>query len=528
MQDQNTQSFLKGRDVVFKLMIVEDEKSTRLGLKECVDWDQYEIEVAAEASNGMSALEQLQHFDVDIVLTDIVMPLMDGIELVRQIRQQKIPVKVVFISGYWDMSYLKSAFQMDAVDYVLKPIKLDELMNVMKKVVGICKKEQAEKNVMKDLSKKLAASLPLLREQFITEILLGYIRNKDQIMQRATFLNLSTIKEEMYTVATVQLNYELDMEYSHSETVSGSLEELELQRMGVKEIISSCLKRSYHFFAMTIKESYVSFIIKSPNSITYSEVMVIADQIQKKILNIMNIQVLIGIGEEVSSIVNLNQSFQKSMRSLEQAYFLGDGGVIHFTDINKGNDISVYYPYDIQEKILNAVRLGKAEEISPMLDLLIQELQSNASVSIDYVRISCLELMLLAEKIILENNNNQNQSTRKANQWIKALQMKTMRQVIEWTAQQLKNITKEIDFNQNKRSKSIIECIKEEVNSKYQEGITIQELADKYYFTPNYLSMLFKKETGQTFNEYLTNKRINKAKSLILNSSSKLYEIAKW
>ena len=156
---------------MYRLLIVEDEKNTREGLRDCVDWASYNIKVVKEASNGLEALSFLLENSADIVLTDVVMPLMDGIELVRQIRQRNITSKIVFVSGYWDMPYLKSAFELDAIDYILKPIKLSELDKVIRKVIKMCEQEREEKERIQKMRNKLEASMPLLREKFIGELL---------------------------------------------------------------------------------------------------------------------------------------------------------------------------------------------------------------------------------------------------------------------------------------------------------------------------------------------------------------------
>ena len=509
---------------MYKLLIVEDERSTREGLRDCVNWDSYNIAVVGEAANGQEALSFLLENPVDIVLTDVVMPLMDGIELVRQIRERNIDTKVVFVSGYWDMAYLKSAFKLDAIDYILKPVKLSELEKVIQKITDICRREMEEKIKVQKMRDKLEASMPLLREKFVAELLTGTFQKKDAIEQRILFLDIPFAADGYYTVITLQASQNVET------NIAEKIEEYEIRRMIIKDVIeSTLLETCYNSFCLTMNgnDTRIIVILHSRHSILYDEIISIAQRMQRNIHAFLDIPISIGIGEEVQNIEFLKISYNKSLRALEQEYFLGEGQIIHYKDIDFRSDVLDYFlHYYTLEKLLNAVRLGNKREVKSIVNQIFKDIESCSGMNIDHIQTICFEIIVLIEKFLLKSYNISLNIGQKKSLWNKILKLKTLKHTEEWLASQLCKLAQQVADIQNKRSKGIIGEIKKFIEEHYSENITVQTLAEEFYLTPNYISMLFKKETGENFKDYLTKIRIDKAKALIQDPLFKLYQVA--
>lgn len=124
--------------MVFKLMIIDDEDNTREGIAERISWDKIGISQIEQADDGVNALKKALDFKPDIILTDVRMPRMDGIELSFKLREVFPECVIIFMSGYADKIYLKSAIQLKAVSYLEKPINLQELAQAVKDAVQLC------------------------------------------------------------------------------------------------------------------------------------------------------------------------------------------------------------------------------------------------------------------------------------------------------------------------------------------------------------------------------------------------------
>mgnify|MGYP001214515674 CR=1 FL=1 len=131
---------------MLKLMIVEDEEIIREGLRECLDWRKLGCEIAAEAEDGAEALAKARMYAPDIVLTDIVMAGMNGLDFIARLREERPdpPPQVILISAHENVAYMKSAFKLDAVDYLLKPFDLGELEQAVRKAAARCRADRAE------------------------------------------------------------------------------------------------------------------------------------------------------------------------------------------------------------------------------------------------------------------------------------------------------------------------------------------------------------------------------------------------
>jgi len=156
---------------MIKLYIVDDESSVRNGLTECIDWQHYGIEVVGTGANGRKAYEDIEKLTPDIVITDIKMPQMDGIELSNLIRKRYPETEIIFLSGYDDVEYLKEAIKVEAVDYIFKPFTMDELDKVINKTIDKIKEREEKKILLAEMQRKIDESMPLLRERFITGVL---------------------------------------------------------------------------------------------------------------------------------------------------------------------------------------------------------------------------------------------------------------------------------------------------------------------------------------------------------------------
>lgn len=134
---------------MLKLMIVEDEEIIREGLRECLDWKYLGCEIVAEAEDGAEALEKARRWKPDIILTDVVMSGMNGIDFVTKLREEESEemAKVVMISAHENVGYMKAAFKLEAIDYLLKPFDIMELEQVIRKVVARCEEERAYYNM---------------------------------------------------------------------------------------------------------------------------------------------------------------------------------------------------------------------------------------------------------------------------------------------------------------------------------------------------------------------------------------------
>lgn len=157
----------------YKILLADDEEEIREGIVQKIDWENLGYTVVGSAENGLEALEKAEHLRPDVVITDIRMPFMDGLELGEKLRVFLPSAKLIFFSGYDDFEYAQKAIQLNAAEYILKPVNAAELTETLKKLKSRMDLEFAEKRDVETLRRNYTESLPVLREQFLVGLMEG-------------------------------------------------------------------------------------------------------------------------------------------------------------------------------------------------------------------------------------------------------------------------------------------------------------------------------------------------------------------
>ncbi|MDR1438843.1 MAG: response regulator, partial [Clostridiales bacterium] len=175
----------------YKLMVVDDNNRDRRVVRELIPFGELGIEAAGEATDGLEALELAGSAMPDIVLSDIRMPVMDGIEMARELSARRSGVKIVFMSSYDEFAFAKSAIDLSICGYILKPVSQAEIAATLRKVVALCEDERRRASEAEALAAQLEQSLPLLREEFFKEILpAGGSLSEAEMRSRMSFLRV--------------------------------------------------------------------------------------------------------------------------------------------------------------------------------------------------------------------------------------------------------------------------------------------------------------------------------------------------
>ena len=178
---------------MYRVIIADDEPVIRRGLRETIEWDALGLEIAGEAADGTEALELIREIRPEILITDIRMPEMDGIQLIREVRELEMNVKITILSGYSDYDYLKAAIRLGVDNYLLKPIDNDELIANLRNTVSEIEKEAAA-------SLQIRQGTNLLRSNTLRRLVAGYI-SQEELREKAdagnSFSGISLRKREM-------------------------------------------------------------------------------------------------------------------------------------------------------------------------------------------------------------------------------------------------------------------------------------------------------------------------------------------
>jgi two-component system response regulator YesN len=191
---------------MLKMIIADDEYNVREGLKEVVQWKELGIEIVADAADGQEAFELCRQLKPDILLTDIRMPMMDGLEAALKLKELEDPVRIIIISGAQDFNYAKTALSLNADGYILKPIKIHELQDTVKKVVASISMERNREEKNQQLKQQLHENMPVLREKFLANLIQGLYKSEQDALNKLEFFGLPLEIDSLLVVAVLQID----------------------------------------------------------------------------------------------------------------------------------------------------------------------------------------------------------------------------------------------------------------------------------------------------------------------------------
>lgn len=273
-----------------KIMIVDDEYYARLALTKTMDWKSNGFSIIGEADNGKTALEMLQRLHPDLILVDINMPIMNGLELIKEIRERKIEVEIIILTGYNDFAYAKQAINYSVSEYLLKPIVEEELLEAIKKVA-----KKIDENVLADV--RIEESLHVLRREFLNNLINGKY-NDEKIIENY-FRNFSMIKRKYARILYVGFTEEENLNFHDFTNI--------LKVLFPITIYPECWK-------LTTNKWGVVMFSDDQGVLTNEEIKNLVESLHRWLVHQENVigEVKIGVGKIVSEVAKLSISYETS------------------------------------------------------------------------------------------------------------------------------------------------------------------------------------------------------------------------
>ncbi len=509
---------------MYKLLIVDDEERVCRGLKAALDWSDYGIEIIGEAEDGKQALEIAVRKKPHIIISDIYMPGMDGLELTDKIKKLIPHTKVILLSGYDKFSYAQKAVRNKAFDYVLKPIKIENMLKIIEKAKKQIEIELSRLRDEKKLKQQLEENLPLLKEKYINYLLKNRF-SLEQLNSNHQYLKINL--KNYYLIVMI-------IEIHKFEDYFMKDQQRQLNVLGLKKIIVDYIQED--FVGGEVIEDFPEKLIVIINYSSDLETIELTEKLEilsSKVKNIIydnyNKKTTIGIGQPYKDSQHLFDSYQEARDALEYKIFLGRGETIFFSDVGVIKNKSKFlYPIHKEEKIVLALKIGDIENISQYTWEFIKFCQERKSISPIDLRRNCLQLIYTVYKKLLEWDISFNYNDFRESEVVDTIKnVSSITELKKYLIENLEKITLIIKEKRKSQDKSIIRKACKFIENNYDKDISLNDIADSVYLTPNYFTNQFKEATGKTVITYLTETRINRAQDLLLNTQLKVYEISR-
>ncbi|WNR45471.1 response regulator transcription factor [Paenibacillus roseipurpureus] len=506
---------------MYRLVIVDDEPTVRYGLSTYFDWENYGIEVVGEADDGDVALELIERIKPDIVLTDVRMPQMDGIRLSHAIKERFPTMKIVFVSGHDDADYLKSALKVNAVDYIFKPVDRIELAAVVERVVNELKEAEQERTYIVDMQVKLTQSMPLLREKFLMSLIRDGIPHPAKIKDRLDFLGLDLPDQAVYWTIVVKIDDSAQVVATRSER------DQQLLSYSILNIVQEIIQKYMQGYAFENRNGeFVGIMRMGEDDNQEEQLFRVAEDIRDSLQRWLKISVTIGVGERISGLSSLPQSYSQAQEAADHRWFLGKNHIISMDHLQQ--DTESLYRFDSAdgERILSVLKAADKEALRIHLNNVFEALSQHRKQGFTYGRNVSLQLILLTSRLLQELNMvGADMENKEKDLWERIFKLESITDLRHIVEAHFLEVCEKIEEKRKGKPKNVIERIQSFIEQRYADNLQISDIAKEVYLSSTYMCLLYKQETGETINDYVTKVRIEKAKELLSDPRIKFYEI---
>lgn len=500
-------------DEILKVILIDDEYLVRDLLKKCVDWTELGMMIVGEASNANEAMLLVDKFVPDIIFTDICMPSVDGIELSKMVIEKYPAIKIVIITGYEDFDYVKRSLKAGVTDYLLKPINDDEIKKVALHIKSKIMTERKHWDEYRRLKKQLADDLPYLKEKFLNELLISSF-SEDEIKEKLEYYQINIIAGNFQTSLCEIAPLRIDSR--EEENLILQLQCIDLIRRHFEE-----LPRIHVFF----DNRHRIVILSNNDAINISEY---CQNLKMTLLSQYRCSICIGIGGIHSGVKNIGASYREACNALKYRILFGKNQVINHQDTNLSISDKWSLSNDQIDIFVFYLKAGMKEQVLKTLETFFIELSNSQKITIDLIRVLASNLISIILNVIAELGINITEISHNTSQpYENVFKVETLPEMLEYIQKFSVDSTDIINNLRRKKVNKVIKEIQDYLITNYNNSeLSLSGVAKHFFLNPSYLSRIFKQETNQTFIEYLTGIRMDRAISLFKDTDLKVYQIA--
>ncbi len=500
---------------MFKVFLVEDEIVVRESIRDHLPWDQTEFMLVGEAADGEIALPLIEETRPDILITDIKMPFMDGLELSRIVKRNQPWIKIIIISGYDEFSFAKEAINIAVTDYLLKPLSSQDLLATLDRVAGQIEEEALRRAELENLSRCVKDSRQVIAERFLSDLSTGIVPSGEAI-EKAENLGVDLISR-FFVVAVVassiRQKISLHQEYNEYIKSENLIDEL-------LEVNTDVLK-----FTHNLKE--IVLIFKGDDAEQVEQTCFSACQSLKyEVERRTSCSLSIDIGSVRERIQGIAESFRDAQTASRFNYIFGKNKIVGIKDterakFNSGSILAL----DIST-FAEALKTGERAAIEKILTDHIDKVYA-MNIGRMYRHFAVIELALALAKFVTELGGDVNELLSELENLDTILEGTDSSELKKYLLQILQRAHEFREKCKSNKYGDLISKAKKFIEDNFSDSeMSLVAVARTVNVSPSHFSTIFSQETGQTFIEFLTETRIRKAKEYLKTSSLRSSEIA--
>ncbi|MDU4961633.1 MAG: response regulator [Sporomusaceae bacterium] len=502
------------------IMIAEDEQLERQALRYIIDNNCPELRIVGETGDGNSAVRIACIQKPDIVLMDIRMPELNGLEAAAAIREFLPDTIMIILTAFDEFNYARQALSVGAVEYLLKPVRPGELVKTLHAVVEKVESRKQKQREEAALRKRLEEARPFMKMSFVHDLVSGNIAGLEQLQERALLLGLHT------SPCAVLL-----ADIADFRQLTRTEPELNKQLIKQNVYLTICGAIDADALATPFGDSDILILLGAKTAAggeprRKQEILRLCQQLKQEVNDKLEIGLTLAVSRSYDNPLEMPKAYQEAQQALRQRFYRGSNQIIHIDDIPHLDVASFHYPFQYERTLLDKVRCGDRKQAKEAMGCLLQELFSKPA-NIAAVKAGILELLVVLSRAAVEGGASLERLTLLNFSFINQLMDCTdSRRIAWWLLETLDQFMDNMLENQSTMNARVINKACGYIEKNCHKNLSLEEVAQTVHLSPFYFSRLFKSEKGSNFVEFLTKSRINRAKRLLQNPERTVARIA--
>ncbi len=500
---------------LYKVILVDDEEEVREAIRKRINWEEIGFTVVGTAENGEEALELAEGCEPDVVMTDIQMPFMDGITLLKKLKEKIPDLRSVIFSGYDDFEYAKEAIRLESEEYILKPVDADELRSIFIRIKERLDEQIRQRRNVEQLSKYYEESRPMMKEQLIIGLLEGRELQFDLERYQKDF-DLQ-IESAFYCVGAFRIT-----------PISDSKEVLDKNLMAVslKQIVTERLKGVLDAEAFVYLDT-VCVLARLKSTQQHNLFVEEMDRICKIAHKTLGANVSAGIGRTYGSAESIHTSFLEAKDAFHYRIFVDENQALCISDVEPSAPVEDYISEKQIRHIMRQVKIGTKESLEKEIRGFVEKLK-RSNIGLNQLQVFYAEFMVELMRLSRGHDISTAQlGLNDVNINEELAHFESMDDFADRLIELTETLWEKISNGRLDTTKKLAEDAKQYIADHYSESkLSVDDICSHLGVGTSYFSSVFKKETGVSFVTYLTNVRMNEAQKLLDTTDEKSYIIA--
>ena len=488
---------------MYKIVIADDEIIIQEGLVQMIDWKQLGFEIVETFDDGETVIEYLNSMPVDVILTDIMMTHINGIEIARYVQENDIPCKVVFISGYKDFEYALQAIRYGVEDYILKPSKVEDVREVFQKIKAELDIKEKDVEYRRRAEKRWEEMRPVMEEKFFTSLMMGTLNDNEEIEKRIR-LFYPDIDVPYAPCAVIDLEIE-NYEKFIQDRWNYSSEQLDDALNNFIKLYSG----AGHFHIIhKYKGSMSLFVIMNCDSF--------AEEDKERQCN-DEISQFVKQFREIFYI-NVSLKIEKIFACIYHVVQWRENLIKNTTRLNEKENLL----QEQKKMILTNLLMGNVGTSQKIMNNILKNLSEG---DIRYYKNFIVDIFSVISELLRENNQALYQLIQPYMDYHGILNMSSKMEIENYCNSIFEKMKSKESLSNQFNGSGLIDLVKNYVRDHIYEDISIETVANAVFLSKTHLSRTFKKQMGESFLQYVTRKKMEKAAELLHNPKYKVYQV---